>query len=372
MELQLERKQTESLEKTPVLQQTAFWSEIKRKQGISSGAFKIKIKTNEICHTQNHKYIQDDFLVLFQDIGDGRKVGYVPYGPTIEPAEDMQGLFLEELSESLRPFLNSKSVMLRYDLSWESPWAKDSSCYIDGNWLGPPAKQNQELRINFNTYNWNLKKANTNILPKDTLFIDLRKDEIRLLKDMKRKTRYNIRLSQRKGVKVRKAGMNDISLWYELYKETCVRNGMYLDEQDYFENVFSTNAGFTNSPAKVDLLIAELDDAPLAAMFLVCSGRRATYLYGASTSAYRQCMASYALQWEAIKRAKKIGCTEYDMFGIAPNPDPAHPMYGLYRFKTGFGGKIFHRMGCWDYPLSQQSYELYLSKEMNSKGFLQP
>ena len=62
-------------------------------------------------------------------------------------------------------------------------------------------------------------------------------------------------------------------------------------------------------------------------------------------------MPTYALQWEAIRRAKAAGCLEYDMFGVAPQPDPTHPMYGLWKFKHGFGGEIFHQLGCWDYPL---------------------
>ena len=62
-------------------------------------------------------------------------------------------------------------------------------------------------------------------------------------------------------------------------------------------------------------------------------------------------MPTYALQWEAIRRAKAAGCLEYDMFGVAPQTDPTHPMYGLWKFKHGFGGEIFHQLGCWDYPL---------------------
>jgi lipid II:glycine glycyltransferase (peptidoglycan interpeptide bridge formation enzyme) len=57
------------------------------------------------------------------------------------------------------------------------------------------------------------------------------------------------------------------------------------------------------------------------------------------------------------------------MFGVAPKPDPGHPMYGLYRFKSGFGGHLFHRMGCWDYPLNMGKYEQYVTAEMHSQGY---
>jgi len=119
----------------------------------------------------------------------------------------------------------------------------------------------------------------------------------------------------------------------------------------------------------VELLIAEIDHTPLAAMFLAISGQRATYLYGASSSANRQYMANYALQWETILRAKQWGCTEYDLFGVSPRPEPSHPMYGLHRFKTGFGGSLFHHMGCWDYPLNFRNYNMFLTAEMTRQGY---
>lgn len=371
MKLQLERKSTRNIERTSILQQTAFWSEIKERQGFDSKAFDIKVNVDSISNSSTQlKFIQDDFLILFQHIGNDYTIAYVPYGPSIEPNDEYQGVFLEELSESLKPYLDSRCVMIRYDLSWESPWAKDDSRFMNGEWIGPPEKQNQELRLNFSTQNWNLKKSNTNILPKDTLFIDLKKQENDILMQMKSKTRYNIRLSQRKGLKIRKAEMSEINLWYSLYEETCLRNGIFLDTSDYFKTVLNTDASFTNSPAKVELLIAEFNHMPLAAMFLVYSGKRATYLYGASSNQHRNLMAPYLLQWEAIRRAKKEGCTEYDMFGLAPYKDPSHPMYGLYRFKTGFGGSMFHRMGCWDYPINTETYDQIQTIEMKSQGYL--
>jgi lipid II:glycine glycyltransferase (peptidoglycan interpeptide bridge formation enzyme) len=80
-------------------------------------------------------------------------------------------------------------------------------------------------------------------------------------------------------------------------------------------------------------------------------------------------MATYALQWEAICRSKAAGCTEYDMFGISPDPNPDHPLYGLYMFKSGFGGEIYHSLGCWDYPLDEEMYTLFRASELNSQGY---
>lgn len=122
----------------------------------------------------------------------------------------------------------------------------------------------------------------------------------------------------------------------------------------------------------VKLLIAYYDNIPLAAMFLVLSSHRATYLYGASSSSHRNLMPTYALQWRAIQMALEHNCLEYDMFGITPNADASHPMYGLYKFKHGFGGEIYHQLGCWDYPFEEDKYQYFTAKEMSMAGYYQP
>ena len=74
-------------------------------------------------------------------------------------------------------------------------------------------------------------------------------------------------------------------------------------------------------------------------------------------------MPTYALQWEGIKRAKEAGCISYDLGGIPPSDNPNHPMHGLYRVKTGFGGAIVHRAGCWDFPVRFVLYRFYSAAE---------
>ena len=371
MNLRIDKKRINNINRTSIFQQSAFWAKVKQKHGVESKAFDIKVDSEEIFNKpKTNSTVVDDILILLSDLDSEHKIAYVPYGPILKPSEENQGIFLEELSESLRPHLPNECLMLRYDLLWESLWAKDKSNYKEnGEWVGPPSKVNQEIRLNFNTNNWNLKKANTNILPSDTIFIDLKKDHQQLLKEMKPKTRYNINLSQRKGVKVRKAGLEELEIWYKLYEDTCKRSRIYLHDIEYFQAVLSTKLKDVNSTATVELLIAEVNEEPLAAMFLVYSGQRAAYLYGASSSTKRNYMATYALQWEAIKNAKVRGCIEYDMFGIASKPEPSHPLYGLYRFKKGFGGNILHRMGCWDYPLNSELYQGYRTAEMTSQGY---
>lgn len=368
---EVDQKDTKEVTQSPLLQQTAFWAEVKKKQGAKTKAFNFKIEDSHFLDNKNKsKILLDDLVVIIQMLDRDHSIAYVPYGPTTEPEDEQQGPILEELSESIRPYLPSHCIMIRYDLPWESPWAKEKDYFDEAdNWLGPPEKRNQELRINFNTHNWNLLKANSDILPSNTVFINLNATKNELLKKMKPKTRYNIRLADRKGVTIRTTGLNDIDTWYELHKETCNRNKIFLDHIDYFKTVLSVRANNTHSPAQVKLLIAEANKKPLAAMFLAISKNRGTYLYGASSSQNRNLMAPYALQWEAMSIARKNNCSEYDMFGVSPFPDPAHPLYGLYRFKTGFGGEIHHRLGCWDYPLDNEKYPFFKTTELRSRGY---
>ena len=364
-------KEIEEVFKTPIIQQTAFWSAVKKQVGLHSLAFDFKVKRSDVLDNKLSKEsVVSDVLVLIQQLDNNHSVAYVPYGPELEPCEEKQGLFLEELSECMRTWLPANCILIRYDLSWESLWAKMPHFYDeDGNWSGPPVPSVQEMRLNFNTIGWNLKKATTNILPSNTIYMDLGKSEADLLESMKPKTRYNIGLSLRKGVQVRLAGVEALDVWYKLYAETAGRNNFYLHDPEYFRAVLTVKANQTQSPAEVQLLIAELDGKPLAAMFLVMTGNRGTYLYGASSSENRNIMSTYALQWKAMMIAKMRGCTDYDLFGVSPSPDPHHPMHGLYRFKTGFGGSMFHCMGCWDYPLNHDKYTCFKALELKSQGY---
>jgi len=156
-----------------------------------------------------------------------------------------------------------------------------------------------------------------------------------------------------------------MGLWQKLYSATARRNGIVPHERRFFQALSQGD----NSDTKVRLLIAERDERPLAAMFLSMSADRATYLYGASSGEERNLMAPYALQWAAMGLARREGCASYDLFGVAPRPDPDHPMYGLFVFKSGFGGSMLHRQGSWDYPYDEKAYEMYLARESMSSGF---
>ncbi|WP_186754373.1 lipid II:glycine glycyltransferase FemX [Echinicola salinicaeni] len=357
------RKSVNNICATNVLPQTPFWAKVKHQQGFVPKGFELAV-SKELLNpdTESSHKDQEDLLVLIKHVNEQDCFAYVPYGPKLEPQFEQQGLFLEKLSESLRPYLPSNCVFIRYDLIWENQWA-DEEEYFDGNgnWQGPPPAQTQEFRLNFGTDNWNLKKSPGDALPKNTFFLDLEKQDEELLYDMRYNTRYNIRQAFKKGVEVKEYGVEMLDEWFDLYEETGIRKGIEYQTKDYFLDLFEHQ----DDNVGVCLLMAEYDGQVLASMFLVLSNKRATYLFGASSSHQKQAMGSYALQWEAIKRAKAFGCEEYDMFGCAPNLDKSHPLHGVHLYKKGFGGEIYHRMGCWDYPFKQEEYELIRAMDLN-------
>ncbi|MDR0596901.1 MAG: peptidoglycan bridge formation glycyltransferase FemA/FemB family protein, partial [Treponema sp.] len=111
------------------------------------------------------------------------------------------------------------------------------------------------------------------------------------------------------------------------------------------------------------LYCAEYEGRTLAAAIVLFRKTAATYLYGASSNEDRNVMAPYAVQWQAMRDAKAYGCEEYDLFGIPPSADPNHPMAGLYRFKTNFGGRILHRSGSWDFAYKRLTRRVFSAAE---------
>lgn len=370
MEIQIEPKQIIDAYSTPIVQQTSFWSKVKERLGLFSSAYEFKVRNRDIYEgVGGFSCTNADFILFFQYLNQEDYLAYVPYGSEVEPSENNQGAFLEELSEILKSYLPKNCIALRYDLNWESHWCKEEDFDEDGTWIGLPKSEFQEIKLNYGTCNRNLRKANTNILPANTIVLDLTQKESDLLQRMKPKTRYNIKLALRKGVEVRSMGIEGLKIWYDLYHETALRNGLFINDYLYFETMFASKMEGEDNEVKVQLLVAYYDGIPLSAMFLVLSSYRATYLYGASSSQMRNVMSTYALQWKAIQIAKANNCFEYDMFGIAPSPNPSHPMYGLYKFKQGFGGEIYHQLGCWDYPIEEDKYNYFSACEMNMQGY---
>jgi lipid II:glycine glycyltransferase (peptidoglycan interpeptide bridge formation enzyme) len=378
VDVHVRAKPADDLMVSRLIQQTTYWSRIKKNLGWVPVAYDLEADGFPV----------GDLLVLMKDLGGGQTMAYAPYGPEGLPDDERRGEYLAALSAELAPHLGSGCVFTRWDLPWESPYARDPDRYDEkGNWLGPPESRLRELRMNWGVQKTGLRKAPGDLLPPDTIVLDLDHTEDALLGRMRPKTRYNIRLANRRGVRVRRGMIRDLALWNALYRETARRNRITPHGQHFFAPLLPEGRIVDTAPnsppggngsqvplaqanrEEARLLIAEKDGVPLAAMFMSVSSDQASYLYGASSGDRRDLMAPYALQWAAIQEAKKAGCSSYDLFGVAPGPDPEHPMYGLYQFKRGFGGSMLHRQGVWDYPYDLSAYSHFRAAEAVAPGF---
>ncbi|HUX11839.1 MAG TPA: peptidoglycan bridge formation glycyltransferase FemA/FemB family protein, partial [Spirochaetia bacterium] len=214
-------------------------------------------------------------------------------------------------------------------------------------------------KLDFRSVLAGMTPAPVDVQPPSTVVLDITAAPEAILAGMKAKTRYNIRLAERKGVEVVRAALDRFDTFYRLYRETAGRDHIAIHSEEYYRTLFELSNTFSGRSPLIRLYLAVHEGEELAAIITAFYGRRATYLYGASSNEKRNLMPAYLLQWRAMNDAKEAGCREYDLFGIPPSDDPLHPMSGLYRFKTGFGGEILHRPGCWDVPLRQGMYAAY-------------
>ena len=190
---------------------------------------------------------------------------------------------------------------------------------------------------------------------RNTIYIDLAPDYETILAKMKQKTRYNIRLSERKGIRVRFGNLNDLGLLFQYYAETSVRDGFVIRDREYYLQMWNT---FLQANM-ADILIAEYEGEFVAGLILYRFGTKAWYMYGMSRTLHRDKMPTYLLQWKAIQHAKLHGCTIYDLWGAPDKFDELDPMWGVYRFKEGFGGTLVRTIGAWDYPVNSFLYSFY-------------
>lgn len=351
MKLDLRPKEVNGLLPTDIIFQTVLWGHVKSRLGWKALAFDFSTPGPA-----------GDVLVLARSFGEEFSVAYVPQGPECGPEPENYGLFLEALSDTMVRHLDPTPAFIRYDLPWESHYALD---IIRGERSAPPEARLLELRMNFGTKAWNLKKTISNMTFADTYVVDLAGSEEQILQNMKPKTRYNVRVAERKGVQVFPASVEMLPVFYDLYRQTAERNGFCLCDYKYFLSLFSAVACHPDS-SEAHLLLASHKQDLLAGAIVSISGRTATYLFGASSSEKRNLMGPYALHWAAIRLARSKGCSTYDMGAVSPTHDPTHPFFGLYRFKTGFGGRIVHRTGSWDYPLDHDKYNKFRNSEILS------
>lgn len=195
---------------------------------------------------------------------------------------------------------------------------------------------------------------------RNTFWLDLRPEEAHLLANMKQKTRYNIRLAERKGVTVRQATPADWPLLYEMYAETAQRDGFIIREPAYYYAVWERFwTPVTAEAPRAKAFIAEVEREAVAGLFLFTFAGRAYYLYGMSRTRHREKMPTYLLQWEAIRYARSQGCHLYDLWGAPDEFQESDRMWGVFRFKEGLGGRIVRTVGAWDYSAWPAGYAFF-------------
>lgn len=270
--------------------------------------------------------------VLIRRLPLGLRIAYIPKGPVGE----------------LSPALSSTLDQL----------CKDRGAFMLK--IEPDRPEGEDLKIELSDKRF--QPSHQVIQPRQTMVIDLRGEEDALLSRMNQKTRYNVRLAGRRGVRVEPWG--DLAGFGQMMVETGERDSFGIHSRAYYEKAYSA----FKAKDECELLVARFEGIPVAAAMIFARGKSAYYLYGASSNLHREHMPTYLLQWEAILWARSKGCTRYDLWGIPDYPLEAleesftsrsDGLWGVYRFKRGFGGRIYRTIGSWDRPYNRTLYSIY-------------
>jgi lipid II:glycine glycyltransferase (peptidoglycan interpeptide bridge formation enzyme) len=217
---------------------------------------------------------------------------------------------------------------LRHKLAWRAPFLRVDPLIADAQPL---------TQLGF-------RLAPRQIQPKASIVVDLTRDEDDLLAGFDRQVRYNVRLAERKGVTVTRGGAESVETFWNLLGATASRKGFAERDLTYFKHlsdVFGDGA---------PIFLAHREGELLYGALIVAFGHLAYYLYGAS-GGDRSAKPSELVQLHAMRWAKQRGVTRYDMWGIPAHPTEDNPLYGVYRFKNGFGGQAVQYAGALDLPL---------------------
>jgi lipid II:glycine glycyltransferase (peptidoglycan interpeptide bridge formation enzyme) len=253
---------------------------------------------------------------------------YVPKGPALDYADS--ALVDRVLGDLIAVAKRDRAIFIKIDPDLPQP---DRSILRDRGW------RYSAEQIQF----------------RNTMLIDLTRSEDDLLAAMKPKTRYNVRLAQKKGVTIRSGDLNDLELLYRLYAETAQRDGFIIRPLDYYRGAWGS---FIRS-GLAQPLIAVVEQEPVASLILFRFADRAWYMYGMSSNLHREKMPNHLLQWEAMRWAKARGCTVYDLWGAPDELNESDSMWGVYKFKDGLGAEFAPHVGAHDFVVSRWGYWLY-------------
>lgn len=284
-------------------------------------------------------------LILKRMVAGGLNVLYIPRGP---------------MTDWNNP---TSAVMVLHDLRQLAKREKSIFIKLDGEIVvgnGVPGSDDdyvnqigEQIVRDMSATGWVFSQDQIQF--RNTVVLDLTGGEDIWLERMKQKTRYNLRLAQRRGVYVRHATVEDLPVLYRMYAETSVRDGFVIRSEQYYLKLWRL---FMERDLAVPLL-AEVDGEFVSGLLLFCFAGRAWYLHGMSVEKHREKMPNYLLQWEAMKLAASRGCTAYDLWGAPDEFVEQDSMWGVFRFKDGLGGKVVRTAGAWDYPTRPLLYVLY-------------
>lgn len=314
--------------------QTTNWARLKNRFGWTSHRVWLRQDGELVAGAQ----------VLYRSAAVGLvKMAYIPHGPLVDwDDEDQVTVLLNQIDQSV--YERGASILKMEPLLWQSE-------AMTTKWQ--TICQQHNLIPNSDT-----------IQPPNTILIDLRPSPDEILAAMKQKTRYNIRLSAKKDVTVRQGGLEDIATFNKLMRQTGERDAFGVHTPMYYHAAFE----IFEPNNQVALFLAEYDGRPLAGVMVFVLGDTAAYLYGASSNEERQRMPTYAVQWAAMEWAKAQGCHWYDLWGVPDAPedeleanftDRHDGLWGVYRFKRGFGGQIQRTIGATDRIYNKLVYKLY-------------
>jgi lipid II:glycine glycyltransferase (peptidoglycan interpeptide bridge formation enzyme) len=228
--------------------------------------------------------------------------------------------------------------------------------------LEPNVEKNSNRKYNFK----NLIPSSRPLLTKYTFVLDLTKSEDELLKNMHSKTKYNMRLAEKKGVKIIEDNSDKAFEEYlRLTKETTKRQKFYAHSEKYHRLMWEVLKPKNNEKPDTNkltehLLKATYNDTVLVTWIVFVLGDTLYYPYGASSDSHREVMASNLMMWETIKFGKKLGLKNFDMWGaLGPNPDNKDSFYGFHKFKEGYGARHVEFVGSYDYVLKKKLYLVY-------------
>ncbi len=261
-------------------------------------------------------------LQLAPSLLPGGAIAYVSRGPVIVPASRAEGL--DVLTQRARV---RRALVLR---------------------LEPEAQPDDEWSTRLPAAGWT---PGTSVQPQVTSLLDLRPDAEALRASFKPKTRYNLGLSERKGVTIVES--QDVGAFARLSAATARRQRIHLPRAEYYGALLDLFG-----PGSARLYLASHDGNLLAGILVARFGRTAYYLFGGSADDGKALMPNYLLHWRAMLDFKALGCEVYDWWGIPDEPAPGHPWFGLYRFKTGFGGSTVRYLGLYERAMRRPAWAL--------------